>query len=142
MGKDEEGYSFAKLKGPENFEQWSNNMRGALLASDLWVFIDDPSSRPEPPELKAKEDDSEERTSAYGNAQNVVSNTLAIAIRVLGRFTANAHLPYNKFSVPIVNTQGESRQVQPNGLRKSYGIQLSSIARKKAGGSNGASSIA
>ncbi|KAL8626087.1 hypothetical protein Q9189_008231 [Teloschistes chrysophthalmus] len=37
-------------------------MRGVLLASDLWVFIDDPSSRPEPPELKAKEDDSEERT--------------------------------------------------------------------------------
>ncbi|KAL9580333.1 MAG: hypothetical protein Q9212_004557 [Teloschistes hypoglaucus] len=62
MGRDEEGYSFAKLKGPENFEQWSNNMRGALLASDLLVFIDDPSSRPEPPELKAKEDDSEERT--------------------------------------------------------------------------------
>lgn len=62
MGKDEEGFLFAKLKGPENFEQWSNNMRGALLASDLWVFIDNPSSRPEPPELKVRDDDDEDRT--------------------------------------------------------------------------------
>jgi len=59
--KDEEGYTFSKLKGPENYEHWSNNMRGALLAVDLWVFIDDPVSRPEPPALKASPGDDEAR---------------------------------------------------------------------------------
>lgn len=61
MAKYEEGYAFAKLKGPENFEQWSNNMRGALLAVDLWGFIDAPNLRKVPPELKSTPDDDEDR---------------------------------------------------------------------------------
>ncbi|KAL8816161.1 MAG: hypothetical protein Q9223_004779, partial [Gallowayella weberi] len=58
---DEDSYSFGRLKGPENYEQWSNNMRGALLAADLFAYIDNPNSRPPPPQLVSRADDNEDR---------------------------------------------------------------------------------
>ncbi|KAL8909893.1 MAG: hypothetical protein Q9171_004806 [Xanthocarpia ochracea] len=58
---DDDACSFAKLKGPENYELWSNNMAGALGSSGHQVFIDDPASRREPPALKSTDDDDNER---------------------------------------------------------------------------------
>lgn len=54
-------YRFAKLRGAENYEQWAKNMKGELMSSDLWVYIKDPESRPEPPALVSRPDDTEER---------------------------------------------------------------------------------
>ncbi|KAL9596266.1 MAG: hypothetical protein Q9179_004678 [Wetmoreana sp. 5 TL-2023] len=61
-GQEEDSYSFSKLKGPENYEQWSNNMAAALGSTGHWVFVDDPESRKEPPAITPKPDDDEDRT--------------------------------------------------------------------------------
>lgn len=66
---DDDSYSFAKLKGPENYELWSNNMAGALGSSGHWVFIDDPDSRREPPRLKSTDDDDEDRIELIWNRE-------------------------------------------------------------------------
>ena len=58
---DDDVYSFAKLKSPENYELLSNNMAGALGSSGHYVFIDDPASRREPPTLKSTDEDEDER---------------------------------------------------------------------------------
>ena len=60
--QEEDSYSFAKLKGPENYKQWSNNMAAALGSSGHWVFVDDTESREEPPAITPKPDNNEDRT--------------------------------------------------------------------------------